>query len=147
MASHLEAAGIHPQQRLKLQCEYFNPVVEDWTPDCQEEERWQRAECDVLLYVITPLMTGVYSIAEAVEDSIKNPEKTVFCIKPVDEIVDLEAANRQNFVLGHPRMFTEGQLRSLNAVGEMVQRNGGCWRTWGDLAVELNSRIRYPEEE
>ena len=47
----------------KLQCDYFNPVVKDWTPACQEEERRQRQGCDVVLYVITPLMEGVYAIA------------------------------------------------------------------------------------
>ena len=40
-----------------------------------EEEIKQRAECDFCLYVITPKMTGVYSIAEVVDDSNKRPEQ------------------------------------------------------------------------
>ena len=63
----------------KLRIDYFNPVVEDWTPDCQVEELKQREECDFLLYVLTPRMQGVYSIAEVVDDSNKRPGRTIFC--------------------------------------------------------------------
>ena len=31
-----------------LSINYFNPVVENWTPECQAEEIKQRAECDYL---------------------------------------------------------------------------------------------------
>lgn len=40
---------------------------------------------DVLLYVITPKMTGVYSIAEAVDDSNKQPGRVVFSYTDIDE--------------------------------------------------------------
>ena len=89
--------------------EYFNPVVDDWTPDCMVEELRQREQCDYVLYVITPEMTGVYSIAEVVDDSNKQPEKTVFCIMSE---------------YGH-KTFSDGQLKSLMSVGRMVERNGG----------------------
>lgn len=88
---------------------YFNPVVEDWTEECMKEEIKQRKECDYCLYVITPKMTGVYSIAEVVDDSNKRPEKTLFCILDEDD----------------KQLFTTGQLKSLNQVSEMVRKNGG----------------------
>lgn len=91
--------------------DYFNPVVPDWTPECMTEERKQRETCDYCLYVITPRMTGVYSIAEVVDDSNKRPEKTVFCV--LDRDGDM--------------FFTSGQMRSLNQVGKMVERNGGLY--------------------
>lgn len=91
-----------------LKIDYFNPVVEDWTPQCQVEERKQRELCDYCLYVITPRMTGTYSIAEVVDDSNKRPEKTVFLVLLFDGV----------------RSWTEGQFRSLTQVGEMVKRNG-----------------------
>lgn len=94
-----------------LSIEYFNPVVDDWTPECMEEEIKQRKECDYCLYVITPRMTGVYSIAEVVDDSNKRPQKTVFCVLEIDG--DLA--------------FTKGQMKSLNQVGRMVKENGGTW--------------------
>lgn len=98
-----------------LEIDYFNPVVDDWTPECQAEEIRQRELCDFCLYTITPLMTGVYSIAEMVDDSNKRPERTVFCVLAKDG--ELE--------------FTPGQLRSLQAVAAMVERNGG--RTFDSL--------------
>ena len=95
----------------KLKIDYFNPVVPDWTPECQAEEIKQREICDYCLYVITPRMTGVYSIAEVIDDSNKKPDKTLFCFLTSD----------------FPNKFTDGQVRSLENVGKMVARNGGKW--------------------
>ena len=100
----------------QLSIGYFNPVVEDWTPECMEEEITQRKECNFCLYVITPKMTGVYSIAEVVDDSNKRPDKTLFCILPTDD----DCA------------FTEPQLRSINQVRKVVIDNG-CF-TFKDLS-------------
>jgi len=92
----------------KINIDHFNPVVEDWTLECMTEEIKQRKECDFLLYVITPLMTGVYSIAECIDDTNKNPEKTIFC-----------------FIAGDgTKYFLPGQQKSLLAVADMVVRNG-----------------------
>jgi hypothetical protein len=98
----------------KLMIDYFNPIVSDWTPDCQEEELHQRVECDYVLYVITPSMEGVYSIAEVVDDSNKRPEKTIFCV--------LES--EYNYELQCNVDFTKGQMKSLRAVEDMVRKNG-----------------------
>ena len=92
-----------------LKINYFNPVVEDWTPECMVEEIRQRETCDFVLYTITPKMTGVYSIAEVIDDSNKRPEKTLLCILDED----------------NKKLFTNDQWKSLQQVGEMVRRNGG----------------------
>lgn len=108
-----------------LNIDYYNPVVPDWTPECMAEEIRQRETCDYCLYVITPQMTGVYSIAEVVDDSNKRPEKTIFCF--------LENDNESN------DYFSGGQVRSLNQVGKMVERNGGKFLTsLEDVANYLN---------
>ena len=91
-----------------LLIDYFNPVVDDWTEDCMAEEIRQRESCDFVLYVITPKMTGVYSIAEVVDDSNKRPETTLFCFLNVDD----------------GERFTVGQIRSLTSVSNMVGGNG-----------------------
>ena len=93
----------------QLDIDYFDPVVDDWTPECQEEEIRQRKTCDYVLYVITPSMKGVYSIAEVVDDSNKRPDKTVFCF--------LESYNSKD--------FSKEQIKSLKQVGEMIKENGG----------------------
>ncbi len=94
-----------------LKIEYFNPVVDDWTPECMAEEIRQREICDFVLYVITPKMTGVYSIAEAVDDSNKRPDKTLFCFYLADE----------------DSVFSEGQIKSLETVSKMIVGNGGFY--------------------
>ena len=108
-----------------LTINYFNPVVEDWTPACMEEELRQRETCDLCLYVITPKMTGTYSIAEVVDDSNKKPSKTIFIRLRDDE----------------QEKFDEGQWKSLGAVAQMVERNGAAVFT--DLksaAIYMNKR-------
>ncbi len=68
-------------------------------------------------------MTGVYSIAEVIDDSNKRPERTIFCYLQNDDGCD----------------FTTGQLKSLDQVGKMVKRNGGkyCF-TLEEVAEYLN---------
>lgn len=92
----------------ELTIDYFNPVVEDWTPECMAEELKQREECDFCLYVITPKMTNVYAIAEAVDDSNKRPEKTVFCIMDVDG----------------DEKFSPMQVKHLTQVASLIESNG-----------------------
>ncbi len=113
----------HVMKNLKM--DYFNPVVEDWTPECQAEEIKQRAECDWVLYVISPVMTGVYSIAEAVDDSNKRPSKTIFCYIRVDG----------------GKAFYPGQCKSLNMVANMVIDNGGRYFR------NLESVVKFLNEE
>jgi len=89
--------------------EWFNPVVPDWTEACMTQEIKERETCDFVLYTITPKMTGVYSIAEVVDDSNKRPSKTILVLLRDDR--DLR--------------FSKGQWKSLGAVAKMVTRNGG----------------------
>lgn len=96
-----------------LDVDYFNPVVPDWTEECMAEEIRQRESCDFVLYVITPFMTGTYAIAEAVDDSNKRPEKTLFCFLDCDMN---ESGNR--------KVFSAGQVKSLKQVRKMVESNG-----------------------
>jgi hypothetical protein len=92
-----------------LKIDYFDPVVNDWNEEAYQRELFEREHCDFVLYTITPKMTGVYSIAEVVDDSNKRPEKTIFCILREDD----------------GETFTEGQARSLVRVGQMINKNGG----------------------
>lgn len=114
-----------------LEIDYFNPMVEDWTPECMEEERWQRKICDYVLYVITPRISGVYSIAEVVDDSNKRPEKTIFCFLPVD------------YFHGKEDRFDIGQMKSLQAVADLVKANGGkVFKTLAGIRDYLNTNKR-----
>lgn len=109
----------------KLKIDYFNPVVEDWTPECQEREEKEKDICQFLLYVITPRMTGVYSIAEVVDDSNKRPKRTVFCVLEKDD----------------DKTFDKGQLKSLEQVKKMVENNGAIvCKSLDEVADLLNAK-------
>lgn len=109
----------------KLKIDYYNPVVANWTPEIYEQELQERKKCDFCLYVVSPQLKGFYSIAEVVDDSNKQPEKTVFCIMESDG----------------EKQFSEFQIRSLTAVGKMVAANGGQWLKNMDEVVEyLNAQ-------
>ena len=102
-------AGTTWRNQLKplLKIEYFDPVVEDWTPECQAEEERQKLFCPLRLYVITPEMKGVFSIAEAMNDSIKqNVGHTVTAI------------------LGSQVDWRESQFKSINAFIDLARMSG-----------------------
>ena len=71
-----ELQGKLNQERI----ETFNPVVPDWTPECQAIEDFHRETDDICLYVITPEGEGFYSFVEVTDDSNKRPEQTVLCV-------------------------------------------------------------------
>ena len=108
-----------------LNIDYFNPVVDDdWTSEQQQIEIYERSICDFCLYVVTPKMTGVYSIAEVVDDSNKKPFKTIFCFLLEDE----------------GKRFDRGQIRSLNQVASLVSSNGAhVLKNLNQVADFLNS--------
>lgn len=92
--------------------DYFNPILpdgENWDETAQQKELNERASCDFCLYTITPKFSGVYAVAEAVDDSNKRPEKIIFCVLKNDD--DTE--------------FDDDQMKSLESVSLMIERNGG----------------------
>ena len=93
----LEKAGV----------EYFNPVVDNWTLECQEEEYRQKEICDLHLYLITKKMKGVFSIAEAVASCQFKDKEVLFAFADFDG------------------EFDTAEKKSLYAVGHLIVRLGG----------------------
>ena len=87
--------------------EYFNPVVDNWTPECQEEEYHQKEICDIHLYLITKKMKGVFSIAEAVASCQFKDKEVLFAFADFDG------------------EFDTAEKKSLYAVGHLIVRLGG----------------------
>lgn len=105
-----------------LKCEYYNPIVKNWSESDRLREVHERETSDFVLYTITNGIKGVYSIAEVVDDSNKRPEKTIFCI--LDNGMDKQ--------LKH----------SLNAVKKLLESNGvACFNSLKDVAEYINSKI------
>lgn len=103
-----------------LQVESFNPVVNDWTEECQKIEEIEKAEhCNIHLYVITSDMKGVFSIAEVIESAMTEKKITIFHVIPDG--------------------FGKGQLKSLKAVCGMVQKHGGI--AYIDSELHRSARV------
>lgn len=105
----------------EIDFDYFNPVVEDWTQECQDIEIYEKENnCNIHLYVITNKMKGVFSIAEAIESVFNKDKKTIFCVLD-----------------GFDGDFPDFQVKSLEAVGKMVERNGGKYVSSLDKIIEI----------
>jgi len=67
---------------------YFNPQVENWTQECVEIEAREKADADVLLYVIDGETRAIASMLEATE-AIVSKRATVLVIigVPFDAII------------------------------------------------------------
>jgi hypothetical protein len=99
---------------------YFNPVVEDWTPECQRIEEYQKnTECNIHFYFITSEMKGVFSIAEVIDSAHTKGKRTILQIDP--------------------RGFEKFQLKSLEAVVDLVNNIGGI--AYIDEELHRASRI------
>ena len=103
-----------------VQVSMFNPVVEDWNKDCQAIEMDEKEnKCDVHLYVITSEMKGVFSIAEVIDSVHNKTKKTIFHVMPEG--------------------FDKGQLKSLQAVVDLVKLRGGI--AYIDAEIERTARV------
>ena len=112
----------------KLKCDYFNPVVPDWTPECQAREEEEKKICSHHLYVITPKMKGVFSIAEAVYDALNLPMGgCVFCVTKEED----------------DRDWTKGELKSLDATAKLINDNGGVVLNSLDEVAEYLNQFSY----
>ena len=88
--------------------DYFNPVVEDWTPEDQaREEDEKNNKCNTHIYVITAEMQGVYSIAEVIQSAhLANTYGT-----SVDKVI---------FAILNSPDWDPKQIKSLQATQDMV---------------------------
>lgn len=99
----------------KNKFDWFNPVVEDWNEEAQINEEFHKSNDEVIVFVITPKMKGVYSIAEVVDLSYRKRENQnlFFCF-----------LTHEKDSLGATQLFDESQIKSLRAVSKLLERNG-----------------------
>ena len=81
----------------------YNPVVNNWNDAAQKAEEETKNDAMMNLFVITPKMNGVFSIAEAVEQSHFDKAITFFA------------------VFDKYGMFSVSQKKSLEAVGKLIE--------------------------
>lgn len=94
--------------------ELFDPVIKDrdWTPEDAEKENIVKDTAKLNLFVITPEMTGVYSIAEAVDCSHNG--KVFLAIYDKNNTFDM---SRWNF----------------DSVGNIIKKNKGFYKKYNGL--------------
>lgn len=108
-----------------LKCDYYNPIVENWSEEDRLREVHERETSDYVLYGITNGIKGVYSIAEVVDDSNKRPEKTLFL----------------NLYKEDERSFTKQMRHSLKAVENLLKSNGvKVFNSIEEVSEFLNSK-------
>lgn len=107
--------------------EAFNPVVPVWTEEAYQEELRVRAIADYCVYVITPKMKGVYSIAEAGVDVARKGNRVIFCVLLNDDGTEF---------------IDEHLKKSLIKTKELVFANNGiiCYDVV-DIANYLNQTL------
>lgn len=88
----------------------FNPVAEDLTEECRKREDEIKKNAKLNLFVITKEMTGAYSFVEATECSHNSK-------------VFLAIYDDSNF-------FTQSQIKSFNAIGSIIEKNGGVYKVY-----------------
>lgn len=114
----------------RLNIDYFNPVVDDWNEEAAQKELYERRHSDFLLYVLTPRMTGFYSIAEVTDDSVKRPDRTLFCYLTEDGEEE----------------FDEAAIESMENIIARLERNGTvCFRDLDSVVDFLNQAERQVE--
>lgn len=102
--------------------DYFNPIVKDWNEAAKQNEILQRKVCDTLLYVITPCMTGVYSIAEITEDCITKTGKVVIVVLSdyKDKQFDEHQTSSIESCMSLWKKYTEHVYTDLSSVAQML---------------------------
>jgi hypothetical protein len=118
----------------KAKINYFNPVVKEWDEKAQEIEDREKAEAAIELYVITPEMVGVYSIAELMRAACKTPQRTVFCFmdnSPLDSVA-----------------FSPNMLKSLAKVGKDIESEGAVFcKDLNEIVDVLKNKLCPPEQK
>lgn len=110
---------------------YFNPIVAgEWTAEDQELELQHRGLARFVLYVISPLLAGLYSVAELIDDSNKRPDQTLF------HFLEVDSAGR-----GAIKTWSEAASKSNKMVTRMAVENGARqFDSLPDIAEFLNNQ-------
>lgn len=74
-----------------LKTNYFNPIVDDWTPEAQAQEELIKQTASGILFVISPKQKGFFSFVELTEFALQSPDRMFVCILDNDDNVSWDA--------------------------------------------------------
>jgi len=105
----------------KLKCNYYNPIVKNWSEVDRQREVNERQTADYVLYVITSGIKGVYSIAEVIDDCNKRPSKTLFCV--LYDGIEKQMAHSLKAV---EQLVKENNVKVFNSLEEIASFLNKC---------------------
>ncbi len=109
----------------ELNCLYFDPVVEDWTPADRVKEEREKLTSNIHLYVLTPESNNFYSIAELIASATNKEKKTV--------LVLLYSFNGMS--------WDTNDSRSMHAVSKLAESYGAYSFTNLSSAINLINNL------
>ena len=111
---------------------YFNPVVKNWTEECQKIEDEHKSNDDIFLFVITPETDNSYSISEVTELAILRPESMIMCV--------LDNANGE--------LFTDHEAKAWKKIASNLKKQHRAYvcRSLKEVAKEINRRADKKQE-
>ena len=118
--------------------EYFNPQVEDWTPELASVEARHLAGDAIITMVVTGETTGAASVVEAglmVARAILEPEKRFILFVEPEADPSLEGAKDSNrarrLLAEHLAHFLE--VKNLHVVADLPHALGLTLQLWEEL--------------
>ena len=120
--------------------EFFNPQVDDWTPDCAVEEAKHLAEDQVILFPVTGESYGLGSIAEtgfSILNAIKLDDRRDFVImveqdlaeelKEENEACAKESLRGRALVLQHIKKLNFSNVYLVETLEDMLAVSLTLW--------------------
>ncbi len=95
---------------LNMDCIVPETRNDKWSDIDRLKDNEVKSTCDIHLYAITPMMVGVYNIAETLESCLKyKDKKTIVCIMDIDGFLH----------------FNDKVYKDLKLIGNLITDNGG----------------------
>ena len=112
-----------------LKCAFFNPIVDDWTPEAQAQEEMVKRTASAVLVTITPKQTGFYSFVELTDMAVRDPNRLFVCFLNDDE--------------GTP--WDEKNGKSIDAIREYLKNECGLtvYESLKDVADAINDEVPH----
>ena len=98
----------------------FNPVVSNWTSECQRIEDFHKEHDDIVLFVITSESDSTYSFYEIGCESVKNPNRLIVCFLNNQNNTHFdEHQEKENIKI--TKVLQEKNIKVCNSLEEVAQ--------------------------
>lgn len=108
----------------RLTVDYFNPLVENWTPEDARKETLAKYRATANIFVITPHAIGSYSIAEMTELAVQGHRLIAY------------------FHEDESARWNDHQRKSNKAISELLISHGAKVVDSLDAVIEMANRFR-----